>query len=102
MDPAPIDIATLISRSPDVKAGRPYLSGTGVTVHRVIGWYKQGLSAEEIMREIEHLRPAQVYAALAYYHANKEEIERILADEEADYERFHAELSRGKQLKRVA
>ncbi|CAA9241326.1 hypothetical protein AVDCRST_MAG92-1526 [uncultured Coleofasciculus sp.] len=35
---------------------------------------------------------AQVYAALTYYHANKEEIEAYLTAEKADYERLAAEM----------
>lgn len=78
------DIGTLIVRSPDVRSGRPRIAGTGVTVQRVVGWYKLGLSPEEIADRIGHLTLAQVYAALTYYHANREEIEAALAAEEAD------------------
>jgi len=41
-----------------------------------------GLSPEEIAEEIGHLTLAQVYAALAYYHANRDEIEQDIAQEE--------------------
>jgi len=47
-----------------------------------VGWYKLGLSPEEIVVEIPHLTLAQVHAALAYYHANREEIEQDIAEEE--------------------
>jgi len=62
--------------------GRPRIAGTGVTVRRIVGWYKLGLSPEEIADRIGHLSLAQVHAALAYYHANREEIEQDLAEEE--------------------
>lgn len=78
------EIGTLIVRSPDVRGGRPRIAGTGVTVQRVVGWYKLGLSPEEIADQIGHLTLAQVYAALTYYHANREEIEAALATEEAE------------------
>ena len=68
------DIGSLIVRSDDVRGGRPRVAGTGVTVRRIVGWYKQGLTPEEITTEIPHLSLAQVYAALTYYHANREEI----------------------------
>ena len=80
------DIGTLIVRSPNIRGGRPRIAGTGVTVRRIVGWYKLGLSPEEIADQIEHLALAQVYAALAYYHANREEIEADLAAEEAETE----------------
>ena len=83
-----IDIGTLIVRSPEIHAGRPRIAGTGVTVLRLVGWYKQGLSPEEIADEFGHLSLAQVHAALAYYHANREEIEGDLAAEEAESEKL--------------
>ena len=80
------DIGTLIVHSPSIRGGRPRIAGTGVTVRRIVGWYKLGLSPEAIADQIEHLTLAQVYAALAYYHANREEIETDLAAEEAEAE----------------
>jgi uncharacterized protein (DUF433 family) len=75
------DIGTLIVSSPDIRGGRARIAGTGVTVSRVVSWYKLGQSPEEIADEIGHLTLAQVYAALAYYHCNQSEID---ADVEAD------------------
>jgi hypothetical protein len=34
---------------------------------------------------MSHLSLAQVYAALAYYHANRDEIEADLAEEDSEY-----------------
>jgi uncharacterized protein (DUF433 family) len=78
------DIGTLITRPPEKRRGRPRIAGTGVTVRRIVGWYKLGLSPEEIGDQYGHLNLAQVHAALAYYHANREEIEADLAAEEAE------------------
>jgi uncharacterized protein (DUF433 family) len=75
------DIGTLIVSSTDIRGGRPRIAGTGVTVQRVVGWYKLGLTPEEITAEIAHLSLAQVYAALAYYHANRDEIEAGLVSD---------------------
>ena len=85
------DIGTLIVRSPDVRGGRPRIAGTGVTVRRIVGWYKLGLTPEEIADQIVHLTLAQVYAALTYYHANSDEIEADIANEEAAAERLERE-----------
>jgi uncharacterized protein (DUF433 family) len=78
------DIGSLIVRSDDIRGGRPRVVGTGVTVRRIVGWYKQGLTPEEITTEVPHLSLAQVYAALTYYHANRQEIEADIAAEEAE------------------
>jgi uncharacterized protein (DUF433 family) len=80
-----IDIGRLIRQAPTMHAGRPHIAGTGVTVRRIVSWYKLGFTPEEIPHQMGHptLSLAQVYAALAYYHANRDEIEQDLADEEA-------------------
>ena len=80
------DIGSLIVRSDDIRGGRPRVAGTGVTVRRIVGWYKQGLTPEEIITELPHLSLAQVYAALTYYHANREEIEADIMAEAATAE----------------
>ena len=86
-----IDIGTLIIRTPDIRGGRPRIAGTGITVRRIVGWYKLGLSPEEITDRIGHLTLAQVHAALAYYHVNQEEIEADIASEEDEAERLERE-----------
>ena len=50
--------------------------------------YKRGLAAEDIADQYPHLTSAQVHAALAYYHANREEVEAELAAELAEAERL--------------
>jgi uncharacterized protein (DUF433 family) len=82
--PTGTDIGSLIVRSEDVRGGRPRVAGTGVTVRRIVGWYKLGLTPEEISTEIPHLSLAHVYAALTYYHANRDEIEADIAAEGAE------------------
>jgi len=86
-----VDIGTLIVRSPEMRGGRPRIAGTGVTVRRIVGWYKLGFSPEEIADRIGHLSLAQVYAAFAYYHANRKEIEADIAAEEIEAERLERE-----------
>jgi len=83
-----VDIGTFITRTPDVRGGRPRIVGTGVTVQRIVGWYKLGLSPEEIAEEFGHLTLAQVHAALAYYHANRDEIESAIMADEAEGDRL--------------
>src|SRR5258708_5200172 len=77
------EIGTLIVRDPGIRGGRPKIAGTGLTVSRIAGWYKLGMTPEEIALEYPHLTLAQVHAALAYYHVNREEIETDLAQEQA-------------------
>jgi uncharacterized protein (DUF433 family) len=88
------DISTLVSCNPEVNGDRPMIAGTRTSVRRVVALYQQSASAEEIARRMSHLSLAQVYAALAYYHANKEQIEQDLLEEDAEYDRLAA-LHRG-------
>ena len=89
-----VDIGTLITRNAEIRGGRPHIAGTGVTVQRIVGWYMLGLSPEEIASRIGHLSLAQVHAALAYYHANREEIEAAIAADEAAGNQAEAEWYR--------
>ena len=73
------------------RKGRLCVAGTGTTVHRIAVWYKMGMSGEDIAREFPHLPIANVYAALAYYHANRDEIEAEIAADQAEEERIEAE-----------
>ncbi|MBE9113982.1 DUF433 domain-containing protein [Nodosilinea sp. LEGE 07298] len=88
--PTITDIGTLVSCSPEVGGGRPMVAGTKTSVRRIAALYRQHANAEEIARRMSHLSLAQIYAALAYYHANRAQIEADLAEEEAEYERLAA------------
>jgi uncharacterized protein (DUF433 family) len=89
----PTELASLITNSSSLKQGRPRIAGTGLTVHRIALWYKLGHSPEEVARRYGHISEAQVYAALAYYHANREQIEVELAADSAEAERLEAASS---------
>jgi uncharacterized protein (DUF433 family) len=82
------EIGTLLVRSPDVCGGRLRIDGTRMTVNQLVVWYKQGYTPEEIADQYPHLTLAQVYTALAYYHANQEEIEVDLAAEKIESDRL--------------
>jgi uncharacterized protein (DUF433 family) len=92
-----VDIRTMITRTPGIKGGTPHVAGTGVTVRTIARWYKLGLSPEEIAAEISHLELAHIYAALAYYHANRQEMEADMAAEEAESDRIEEEFLRPRQ-----
>ena len=82
------EISTLLVRSPNVCGGHLRINGTRMTVNqlavRLAVRYKQGDTPEEIVDQYPHLTLAQVYTALAYYHANREEIEADLAAEKME------------------
>jgi len=65
-----------ITRAPGVCGGRPIIKGTRTPIKAIVGYYKLGLSVEEILEGLPHLTPAQVYEALSYYHDHLAEIEQ--------------------------
>ena len=85
-----VNIGSLITASPDIQGGRPIIAGTGTSVGRIVALYKQGYSPDEIVADKDYLTLAQVHAALAYYYANQQVIDRDLAQEAAEYERLAA------------
>jgi len=69
-----------VTRMPGVCGGRPIITGTRTPVKAIVGYYKLGLSVEEILEGLPHLSPAQVYEALSYYHDHQAEIEKDIAE----------------------
>jgi uncharacterized protein (DUF433 family) len=65
-----------ITRRPAVCGGQPIIAGTRTPVKSIVGYYKIGMSVEEILEGLPHLSPAQVFAALSYYHDHQAEIEQ--------------------------
>ncbi len=88
-----VEIGTLIDRDPAVRGGRPKIAGTGLTVRRIVGWYKAGMTPEEIALEYPHLTLAQVHAALTYYHANRDEIENDIAQDQISNAHWEEQLA---------
>jgi len=86
-------IDSLLTRSADVCGGRIRIDGTRLTVNQIATCYQQGLTPEEIRDQYPHVSLAQVYAALAYYHANRDEIDLDIESESADFLRLSEELS---------
>ena len=78
------EIGTLLVSSPNICGGRLRIEGTRITVNQIVILYKQGYTPEEIADQYSHLSLAQVYTALAYYHANKQDIEADLATEKEE------------------
>jgi len=75
------ELGSMIVRIPGILGGKPHLQGHRVGVHRVAGWWKLGLTVEEIGERLSTLTPAEIHAALAYYHLHREEIETYLEEE---------------------
>ena len=80
-----------ISQIAEVCGGQPTIDDTRVRVKNIVALLKEGKKAEEMVVEYPSLNLAQVYAALAYYYDNPDEIEASL-QEELEYEARHEEM----------
>lgn len=84
-----IDIGTLIVVDPDFRNGRPCIAGTGMSVHAVARPYSNGEPANEIAADFPDIPPSHIYAAIAYYLANRDAIDADLAADQAEADRLY-------------
>jgi uncharacterized protein (DUF433 family) len=87
-----VQLDMMLEQSPDICGGRLHIAGTRITVHQIAALHKQGHTAQYIVENTPYLTIAQVYAALAYYHANREAVDAELVEEDREYERLKEEL----------
>ncbi len=82
-------IGEYIAVKPGFCGGKPHVIGHRIKVQHIAVWHERmGMTPEEIVVTYPSLSLPAVFAALAYYHGHRIEID---ADIEAD-ERFVAEL----------
>lgn len=93
-----VELDSLLTHSPEVRHDRVRVAGTGITVHRVAVLSNVGHSPEEIVRKYKHLTLAGVHAALAYYHANREQVDVEIASDREEAARLEAEFARAPQV----
>jgi uncharacterized protein (DUF433 family) len=82
------DIGMLIVRTPGTCGGRPRIAGTRITVEYIVNEIRAGVTPEEILENKPYLTLGGIYAAIAYYYANKEVLDTEFAayEEECDSE----------------
>src|SRR5438874_2568574 len=68
---------------PGFCGGKPYIVGHRIKVQHIAVWHERmGMTAEEIVATYPTLSLPAVYAALAYYHAHRAEIDADIAADE--------------------
>jgi len=86
----PTDVETVLpvlgeylSIRPGYCGGKPHIAGHRIKVQHVAVWHERmGMTAEEIVATYPTLTLPAVYAALAYYHAHRAEIDTDIAADE--------------------
>ena len=87
----------LLIATPAVCGGRMRIDGTRITVHRIATLYKQGQSAEDIVQTYPQLSLGQIYTALAFFHANRQQIDAELDAADSQYDQLkHGQDDAGK------
>ena len=78
-------IETLVPKAPPVRLdadGTLRVGGTRVTLDTVIGAFEEGAAAEQIVMQYDSLSLRDVYAAIAYYLENREEVAAYLRQQQ--------------------
>lgn len=68
---------SFISINPEIRFGRPCLTGTRIAVADVLGWLGAGHSMAEIIEDFPELTESQIRACLQYA-ADRERYTRVL------------------------
>ena len=76
-----IESINLIYRDPDVRGGRPCIVGTDLRVLDIVISKIFAERTPDQLAEDYALSMAEVYAALAYYHCNKAEIDEDIRED---------------------
>jgi uncharacterized protein (DUF433 family) len=67
-----------ISINPDIRFGKPCITGTRITVADILTWLASGMSYEQIIDDHPLLNQEKILAALSFA-ANREAIIKIIA-----------------------
>ena len=77
-----------IEINPAIRGGKPRVAGTRIAVADVVIMYlRMGMALEEIAAKYD-LPLSGVYAAMVYYFDHREEIDRLIEEDEAFVEAF--------------
>jgi uncharacterized protein (DUF433 family) len=77
---------SMLVRTPGTCGRQLRIDGTRIRVNQIAVMFRTCMSAEDITSSCRHLSLSQVYAALAYYLANRSEIDAALAEEDRLYD----------------
>ncbi len=74
------------------ETGTVRVGNSRVTLDVLLADYRSGLPPEEIVRQLDTLELADVYAAIAYYHRHRGEVEQYLRQREAEAEALRRDI----------
>ncbi len=68
-----------IAQRPDFLGGKPHIAGTRISVHQIAVLYERHNWSLERIADEHDVTPAQIYAALSYYHDHRKQINEEIA-----------------------
>ncbi|MBS1518961.1 MAG: DUF433 domain-containing protein [Bacteroidetes bacterium] len=71
-----MDYLNIISIDPNIRFGKPCISGTRISVFDILGMLASGMSTEDILKDFPQLTKDQILACLSYS-ADKERKSKI-------------------------
>ncbi len=96
-------VGEFIGIRPGYCGGKPHILGHRVKVQHIAIWHeRQGMNAEEIVATYPTLSLPAVYAALAYYHSHRVEIDADIAADERFAEEMKAKSGPSKLQAKLA
>ncbi len=81
-----------IIRDKEILGGEPVINGTRTPVRAIVENWRLGLSPEEIVIHIPHLKLAQVFESLSYYSDHQEEINEYIEKNQIPTAKIHSSL----------
>ncbi len=84
-----IDLTDIIVRTPQ---GSWRIAGTRISLDSVVYSFCEGATPEQICQDFPGLSLAQVYATVAYYLNNRDEVDRYLQEAEQSAEELQQHL----------
>ncbi len=61
-----IDYKKYISIDPNIRFGKPCLTGTRISVYDILSWLASGMTTNQILEDYPELTEIQVQASLSY------------------------------------
>lgn len=80
------------------EAGGFKIKGTRIPIDNILLAYQRGQTPEQIVQDFDVLRLTDVYATIAYYLQNRDEVEAYLARRQAEEEVIKQEIIERFQL----
>jgi uncharacterized protein (DUF433 family) len=71
------NLISYISMNPDIRFGKPCITGTRIAVTDILQWMASGMSYEEILSDYPILQDVHIRAALSFA-ANRETFIKII------------------------